>query len=489
MKKKFLRIVSWILILSFTTGLSFGAFFLYKIYRLEKKITVSETNHSFLDAFKPLTDENFSNLKGISDGRINVLLLGLPGKGKPGQNLTDTIMVASINTKTHQVALLSLPRDLYVEIPEEKVKLKINSAYQYAINNSDDKNKTESAAKKVTGIINNITNLDIHYWAVLNFDGFTEAIDAVGGINITNERDLYDPRYPGPNYSYETFELKKGFHHLDGKTALKYARERHNDPEGDFGRAKRQQQVMQAAKNKIFSTGTMLNVFSINELLNVLGDNMLTNIAPSEWEGFLALIKKLDTDNINTVVVDAWKKDSLLKVSHVYFGSSRAFVLVPRIGNYSEIQELSAQVFDLNLIKKRREEILKEETKIAIINQSGVPNMTEKINKLLVENFGYKNVTVLNRKDREIIDATTAYDLTNGQKPFTLDELAKKLPSNVSYDFSAKEKELLDEKETDIVVLVGKDLIDTYDKEEISQEEFEKASEEEDFNNYIKDNM
>jgi len=202
-------------------------------------------------------------------------------------------------------------------------------------------------------VIENITSLDINYWVVMNFDGFQKAVDAIGGINITNEYDIFDPRYPGPNYSYETFELKKGFHHLDGATALKYARMRHNDPKSDFGRAKRQQQVMQAIKNKIFSTGTLLNPVAINQLLNTLGENVKTNIASSEFADFVALIKNLDTNNINNVVLDAWKKDSLLRGSQITGISA----LIPRVSNWSEIQELAQNIFDTNKIKRKREEI------------------------------------------------------------------------------------------------------------------------------------
>jgi len=177
-------------------------------------------------------------------------MLGVAGKGKPGQNLTDTIMIASINPKTNQVALLSIPRDLYVTIPGNNAAMKINAVYQYGLNSTN--NDEQKASQMLKSAINNITGLDINYYIVLNFDGFTRVVDTIGGVNITSARDIHDARYPGPNYSYETFDLSAGFHHLDGATALQYARERHDDPEGDFGRAKRNKIFFRLPKAKYF---------------------------------------------------------------------------------------------------------------------------------------------------------------------------------------------------------------------------------------------
>jgi LCP family protein required for cell wall assembly len=246
MKSIFAKTITFFTLLALLFSIGYLSFFIYKTNYVGNKITF-EKKSSLLDTIKSFSSKDQLNLRGAEKDRINILLLGIAGKGKPGQNLTDTIMLASVNPKTNQAALISFPRDLYVKIPGSEIGMKINSAYQHGINSSGSE---KESAETVKEIVSDITGLDINYYVVLNFDGFTKVIDTVGGINIMNERDIYDPRYPGPNYSYETFELKKGFHQLDGATALKYARERHNDPDGDFGRAKRQQQIMQATKNK-----------------------------------------------------------------------------------------------------------------------------------------------------------------------------------------------------------------------------------------------
>jgi LCP family protein required for cell wall assembly len=454
---------------------------------MENKMAISpESNQSILSTLKSLTKNKEVPLNGSENGRINILLLGTAGKGKPGQNLTDTIMVASVNTKTNQVALLSIPRDFYAEVPSnqsaDNFKTKINSIYQYGTNNlGSEKDGAELVEKTAESIL----GIDINYYTILNFDGFKKVIDSIGGVNIMNERDIYDARYPGPNYSYETFELKKGFHTLDGSTALKYVRERHDDPEGDFGRAKRQQQVMQAAKNKIFSLSSMLNPFAMNDLLGSLGDNIKTNIEPNEISSFIELAKKLDTNNISNVVIDAWNPDSLLRVSHVFYGENseiRAFVLIPRIGNYSEIQELAQNVFDLNKLKKRTEEISKEEASVAIINKSGDATLTGKITHLLRDDFSYKKVNIINDPQKNTENETTSFDLTGGTKPFTLDELASKIPAKVSYSPSDSYKQLTERSDSDIVIVLGKDIISEYNMEEDSVEEYKNSA---DDNQYL----
>lgn len=459
------KAVLWLFLFLIISGAAYGSFLTYKIYSVGKKINVESADApSFLQTARSLTSASSFNLKGYADGRINILLLGIGGKGHPGQNLTDTIMLVSLNTKTNQVALYSIPRDMYVKIPEWNYSAKINTIYQ--LGPSGSKNNSAAGADLIVKTIKDLTALKINYYAILNFGGFEKIIDTIGGINITSERDIYDPSYPGPNYSYAPFKLERGFHHLDGATALKYARERHNDPEGDFGRAKRQQEVMQSAKNKIFSVGTFLNPVEVNNIFDALGNNIITNVTPAEIVSFLELARKMDTQNINNVVLDAWNKDSLLKIVHINNFSA----LVPRVGNLSEIQELAQNVFDLNVLKRRRAEIEKENANIILLNASGNSKILTAIKKLLSENLNYKNVAVASA-GKFISDKTVAYDLGNGAKPFTLDELATKLPAAVSYNTPMEIQKLTGSQKTDMILVIGKDLEERYNMEEGTLEE------------------
>lgn len=485
------KIFLWLLAFFFIAGFFYVSFFSYKFYAVGKKINLADDakNYSFLKTVSDVASSDPAKLKN-SDRRINILLLGIAGKGKPGQYLTDTIIIASLDLKKGRTALLSLPRDLYAAIPDRNISLKINSVYPHTKNilslpaNENDKyfgvgvnqsginNRGNESAEDITLLkktIGEITSLEINYYAVLNFDGFEKIIDSLSGINIENERDIFDPRYPGPNYSYETFELKKGFHHLDGATALKYARERHNDPEGDFGRAKRQQKVLQAVKNKFFSAGTFLNPLALNNLLNALGDNIKTDIAPDEIGSFLELSKKLDTQNITNVVADAWNKDSLLKVSHIYSGDTRSFILVPRVGNWSEVQDLAENIFELDKIKKRQAEIEKENASVLILNRSGDRSLADKIKLLLKDKLKIAAVNILTEREKNTSNETAVIDNTEGAKIFTLDELIKKLGAQL-------DKNGLDvlnlNKETDFIIILGEDLIEAHSFEEDSIEEY-----------------
>jgi LCP family protein required for cell wall assembly len=451
----------------------FGIFFLWKAHNISKRININPQNSNSLmedmrSAVSSLSGTNKKQLSGEKDGRINVLLLGAAGQNNPGKNLTDTVMVMSIDCKNKKLALLSLPRDLYVSIPNDDHSTKINNIYQYGLSSG-------KGAGPIKETVEKITSLPIHYYLIVDFDAFTKIINHIGGINVYVEKDILDTRYPGPNYSYETFQLSQGMQVLDGATALKYVRERHDDPEGDFGRAKRQQQVIQAVKNKLFSAQTLLNVLAINNILNTLGDNVKTDIQLDDLERFIELSRVIDTQNIGNVVIDAWKKESLLKVSHVTLGNARAFVLVPRVGNFSEIQEAAENIFNSEIFKKRQEQINQEAPTITIVNRSKDDLLGYKLKDLLTDSLSFKDVYLRNEQDEPDQSQTFIQDNTGGKKLFSLDELIKKIPAKLS-----NEQNILSDdgnENTDFIIFIGNDLIEPYSFEKDSMEDMEKSRE------------
>lgn len=447
-----------------------AGYFLWKTYDVSKKMNSESGNPTSTlaqDMRAMVSSRNHALLKGEETGRINILLMGAAGQHKPGGNLTDTVMIMSIDTKNKKVALLSLPRDFYVPIPNSNTYTKLNSLYPIGIKNGLGADYAKQTVEKITG-------LSINYYAAVDFDAFQKIINDIGGINIINERDIYDPRYPGPNYSYKTFALSKGFHNLNGETALEYVRERHDDPEGDFGRAKRQQQVIQAVKNKMFSMQTLFNVVALNDIFNTLGDNIKTDVTFNDLDRFIALSKTLDLQNITNVVVDAWKPNSLLKASHIQSGNTNAFILVPRVGNYSEIQDVAQNIFNQTEIKKRQEQIANEDASIGIINQSSDPKLASKIQSLLSDKFGMKNVRIIASLNNTISDKTIINDATAGQKIFTLDELIKKIPTTLSQDNFAQNDSV------DLIIVLGDDIVSMYKYEEASIDDFNKAQDTQD---------
>jgi len=465
------RFLFWTITIVCIFGITFLASIAiaYKFYATSQKVIDNNQNVSFIESLKDIVSSNQKILRGEENGRINILLVGLAGKNYPGSNLTDSIIVASVNPKTYQTALLSIPRDFYVQIPDTNSYTKINALYARA---EDQNSSAKSGIEDLKYAINDITGQPIDYYIALDFDGFRQIVDELSGINIQVPKDIHDERYPGPNYSYQTFDIQNGLQNLDGETALKYARTRH-DEDGDFGRAYRQQLILESARRKAFSIGTLIDAPAINNILNILGDHLRTDIQLDEINSFLDLLNKIDTHTTINKVLDAGKANSVMAVSHVFLGGVRAFILIPRTGDYEEIQEIAKNIFDLDIIARKQAEIEKEEAIIAIVNQSGVTGFDGKLKRLL-DKFGYKTTvgdTYMRLEKSRAYATTTIYDLTNGLKPFSLEDISKKLGAKISiYMPNNLSSECRD---TDFCLVAGKDITDKLNYEESSVEDLE----------------
>ena len=424
-------------VLFFLLIFSVLGYFGFKFYRLQQNIYqtafIDNQTHphtpGIITVAKNFLSHQRSPLRGEDRGRINILLLGMGGEGHSGKYLTDTIIVASINLQTYQLALLSIPRDLYIQIPNSSVHTKINAVYAYGLSNQE-KSSTE-ALRPLKKLIQEITGQPIDYYAVLDFEGFKKIINELGGIDVEVPEDILDTRYPGPNFSYQTFEIKKGFHHLDGETALKYARVRHTKG-GDFGRARRQQQIMAAAKRKAFSLKTFLDLPRLNRLVNILGEHFKTDVSFSEIPSFLQLAREINIYQTTNIVLDAWSENALLASTHVPLGGVMAYVLLPRAKNYSQIQELEKNIFNLNLLKRKRDKIKQEAASVVVV-LSAAENYYRLKNAF--QKLGYQ-VTIKNRSDLatdRCASHAKIFSNTNPPKLFTLDDLATKLAADITY--------------------------------------------------------
>ena len=423
-----LRVLILFLIISFT----WSGFFVYKIYKLEKQVVQEdsgEAKSTFIETAKNIITSKRKTLKGEERDRINILLLGVGGEGHSGKYLTDTIILASINPKTLQTALLSIPRDLYVQVPNSHIHTKINAVYTYGLRNNE---RTSEAVNSLKEIVKEITGQPVDYYITLDFEGFEKIVNDLGGVDVEVKNDIIDTRYPGPNFSYETFEIKKGWHHLDGKTALKYSRVRHTK-EGDFGRASRQQQILASTKKRALSLDFFTNPLKLNNLINSLGEHLKTDIHFDEIPSFLELTKNVNVYQTTNKVLDAWSKDSLLASSHTPLGGIMAYILIPRIKSYSQIQELAENIFDLNNIKRKEEAIKKEEASILILT-SDYQDFS-KI-KSIFDKLGYKKIRI--QKNSELglnnLKQTEIYSNSKQEKIFTLNDLIGKLEGSITYE-------------------------------------------------------
>jgi len=216
-------------------------------------------------------------------GHINALILGYGGDGHAGAFLTDSMMIASFDTVHGGVTFLSVPRDLYVSRPDGDYG-KINAIftqYLYASGNGgkDFVEAGSGLAKKLT----EITGVPIEYYFMIDFPSFEKLVDSLGGVDVNVPYDIYDTTYPGPDNSFETFSISAGQQHLDGATALKYARSRHST--SDFARSLRQQQIIQALFGKIFSFDNITSPGRLKTLYAQYQEMVKTNLTIDELIG------------------------------------------------------------------------------------------------------------------------------------------------------------------------------------------------------------
>lgn len=291
-----------------------------------------------LKRIKRLVFSHEEPLAGHKEDRINVLLLGMGGPGHDGPFLTDTMIIASFQPSTGEVAMISIPRDLGVNIPGHGW-YKINHANAYG-----EVAQSGSGGALASKVVSDTFNVDIHYYLRVDFKAVEEVIDDIDGITVDVERPFTDTEYPADNYLYQTISFQKGVQTMDGETALTYARSRHgNNGEGsDFARAKRQQRMILALKEKVLSFETLANPIRIHSIIETLGNHISTNMDFSDIIAMMKLAKQADLSNIKTVVLDT-SPGGYLKNGYSPDG---AFILAPNTGNFDEISALIEHIFD-----------------------------------------------------------------------------------------------------------------------------------------------
>ena len=177
---------------------------------------------------------------------INVLLIGTDARpNEQGIPLTDTLILLTLDPQTMTAGLLSLPRDLWVPIPGMDTTTKINIAYRLG----EEMGYDGGGPQLIKDTVSSFIGQPVPYYVRVSFDGFEEIMDLIGGIDVVVPVTIDDDKYPTSDYGYETFYLEAGTQHLDGETALKYVRTRNVD--SDYGRARRQQQVIRAVADKV----------------------------------------------------------------------------------------------------------------------------------------------------------------------------------------------------------------------------------------------
>jgi polyisoprenyl-teichoic acid--peptidoglycan teichoic acid transferase len=381
-------------------GVAAGAWLGYRSFTAARSIFANSNGGAVA-----LNDDTLdpTQLKGEGDGRINILLLGIGGQGHEAPNLSDTIMVVSLDPKTKDVAMLSIPRDLYVKIPGFGYG-KINAANAYG--------GPQLSSKVVSGII----GVPIHYYLVADFAGFKQAIDAVGGIDVNVPKAIYDPLYPCDTGNRVCpFQVKAGVQHMNGTTALRYARSRKTT--SDFDRATRQQLIMAALRDKSLKVSTLTNPVKLGSLIDAVGSHVKTDLQPKEITKLAAIAKEVDLAKATQEVLDTEGEDSLL-----IDGSGRiagaGSIELPRAGNfvYTDIQDFVKNIFVDHYITD-------ENARLEIQNGSGIAGAASAVVKSLKS--AHYNVGLPTNADDHYAK-TVIYDYTGGKKPYTINYLEKR---------------------------------------------------------------
>lgn len=408
-KKQIIKIIAGL----FALAVIFVSAFFYQLISASGQIFTpdGENRPSIVRQLGELVISPSQALKGEENGQVNILLLGCGGEGHSGGALTDTIMIMSLKPQSHEAALLSIPRDLYVEVEGTNIRSKIN-AVKVLGDQSPDKNGIELLERTVEGV----SGLPINYYIQLDFKGFTKTIDSVGGIDVYLEKEIDDKSYPDFNHGYDPFYIEAGWHHLDGATALKVARSRHSTM-GDFDRIKRQQEIIKAFRQKVYEKYSSADVGAFSDMLGALSSNLNTDIQLKELPRFYQVMKEIKGHNFSAQTVDTQK---YLQKINVGLG----YTLTTRSGDYSATNQLGENLFAMQIPDAKKAIIQDEGALIAIENGTGSPDTANTIARDL-ENMGFRIVSSSNI-DKSDLQGVTIYHGQDSQKPETLAFLKEK---------------------------------------------------------------
>jgi LCP family protein required for cell wall assembly len=418
--------------LIYTLVFCVGLFILFYVNSsLSEKDTLSWINSiPLIGQIKTFAETSSSPLKGEERGRVNILFLGIGGAEHEGGQLTDTIMVFSIDTRDKKVAMLSIPRDLSIPI-ENMGWRKINNVNAYA-----EMSAKGSGGQATSQAVSNILKEPIDYYVKIDFAGFKKIIDYFGGVEIDVENTFDDYTYPAagqetnPNYvaRFEHLHFDKGVQMMNAETALKYARSRHAyGVEGtDFARARRQQKVIEALKAKSLSVSTLTNPTLIANIYSTMQDNMDTNLKVWEILKVWNLVKNVEQGDIITKVLSNQPNGLLIDTT----GTDGAYLLMPRTGNFTEIQYYFKHIFEA-APEQVKTKITNEQAKIRILNGTWINGLASKMASDL-EKYNFEIINVGNCS-RQNFETSVIYDLTFGAKKDSLEMLKKKTNANVSF--------------------------------------------------------
>lgn len=417
-KKKRIKILA---ITFFFVIIAALGFLVYKGYIFSHEL-------GFIFSPETLITRRDKELKKDSSGRFtNILFAGLDTRESGGLLNTDSIIIASYDYKNNNIILLSIPRDFHVEVAENANWFsRINSIYS-----SNEQKEEGTGMKELTKTVEKIIGEEIQYYAVVDFNAFTEIIDAVGGININVENSFTDYMYP-KGVDYQTVSFKAGPQTMDGETALIYSRSRHsshNNEGSDFSRAKRQQKVIIAIKDKLLSSDSLTNPKTLTGILASISGNLkISDFTITDIEAAFKLADKYEEEKGKTYsfVLDPSIGNWLLVEKKSL--ESGAYAIGPKagLGKYENIQDFLKMVVD-------NPQLYAENAKIMVYDTGmGIQKAKEETDKLK-EKYPYLNIifagTLFRDKDGVVIYENNEKETNYSH---TVKELSKCLSTKIN---------------------------------------------------------
>lgn len=329
-----------------------GIFYIWGDWIISK---LTGGNSNLFDAFMTMVSDDTVPLKKDANGRTNILAIGtsgyeMDGSGHDGAQLTDSIMVISLDQETKDVAMFSLPRDLKVGYTCTATG-KINEVYWCANQEGNDENAgTEAISKEVS----EITGLDIQYWVHVDWGALVNIVDTIGGITVTLDEDIADPMT-------ETY-IKAGVPTtLNGPEALGLARARHGTANGDFTRGASQQKILVAIKDKIVQKG--LSITDTIGLVAGLGDNLRSSFSTNEVKTLAKMLQDYPLENMRTIDFVGEGETNYFTTANI--GGISYVIPTAGVGNYSDLQAYLKSILS-------SDPVVREGATITVLNGSGV---------------------------------------------------------------------------------------------------------------------
>jgi LCP family protein required for cell wall assembly len=377
-----------------------------------------------------------------SNEPINILLLGLDYRPIEEDTRADTQIIVHIDPAAKTATMFSVPRDLYVSIPGFGWG-RINQSYQLGdrAERLDPGSLPGGGSTLAMSTISATFGIPIHYYAQVNFQGFEQVVDALGGLIIDVPSPLVDNEYPLASRSYGATRvyIPAGLQHMDGKTALQYARSRHAD--SDLGRNQRQQQVLLALKKQGMSFGIIPR---LGELANKLSGAVQTDIPLAEMPSLAKLAQEIGSGSITTCAIDATMVEQTIL-------DNGADVLMPI---WERIRPRVKQCFS-------DPKLVNENARLSVQNGTTVGG-TARVTSELLTAKGLNVVDLSSALDQGQHPRTTITDYTGGQKPHTIEVIQKELgladTAVLKGDpADAPIAQTTDGKPVDILIMVGDD--------------------------------